>query len=152
MASHAPVAAAPKPKDYLSEDNTIPGGYRFALVSFVGPTLRQKNDKFGMKIRGCFVTSDEASAHAELLQATDGIVDIFMVEMGKWALVPPDVKDMQIGDIKYQEEYLNTLMKGYVESHEKAKATFSQRNQDVLADGIDKHLLPDEILPKPEAP
>jgi len=50
-------------QDYL----TVPGQL-FACVSFVGPDLPQKNEKFGMKIRGCFATRDEAARHAKRLQ------------------------------------------------------------------------------------
>jgi len=69
--------------DYLDEDTIVPNGQRFALVSFVGPELRQKNEKFGMKIRGCFATKEEAASHVKKLQAFDGSTDIFLLEVGK---------------------------------------------------------------------
>jgi hypothetical protein len=36
--------------DYLDEDAITPNGQRFALVSFVGPDCRQKNENFEKKI------------------------------------------------------------------------------------------------------
>jgi len=134
--------------DYLEEDTIVPQGQRFALVSFVGPEQRQKNDKLGMKIRGCFTTRDEAAAHVKKLQAFDGNVDIFMLEVGKWALIPPSIED--VDDVEYQEKYLNDLMKEYKESQLKAKELFNQRTEAVKNEGLDAHLLPSEILPKPE--
>lgn len=134
--------------DYLDEDTVVPNGQRFALVSFVGPQQRQKNDKLGMKIRGCFATRDEAAAHVKKLQAFDGYVDIFLLEIGKWALIPPSVDDIE--DVEYQEKYLQDLMKAYKESQLKAKELFKQRTEAVKSEGLDKHLLPEEVLPKPE--
>ena len=43
-------------------------GQIFALV--IDPRL-QKNDKFGIKIRGAFATRDEAANHAKRLQKED---------------------------------------------------------------------------------
>jgi hypothetical protein len=136
------------PVDYLDEDTIVPNGQRFALVSFVGPDLRQKNEKMGMKIRGCFATRDEAAAHVKKLQAFDGGVDIFLLEVGKWALIPPSTSD--IDDVEYQEKYLQDLMKEYKDSQLKAKELFNQRTEAVKNEGLDAHLLPDEIIPKPE--
>lgn len=133
--------------DYLDEDVFTPNGQRFCLVSFIGPELRQKNDKFGMKVRGCFTTKEEAAAHVKKLQATDKSVDIFMLEVGKWCLIPPQVSDVE--DVEYQEDYLNNLMKDYKESQLKAKEYFQERTEAVKAEGLDKHLLEDERLPPP---
>jgi hypothetical protein len=136
--------------DYLDEDTIVPNGQRFALVSFVGPEQRQKNDKMGMKIRGCFATREEAAAHVKKLQAFDGAVDIFLLEVGKWALIPPSTDD--IDDVEYQEKYLQDLMKGYKDSQLKAKEVFQDRTQAIKKDGLDPHLLPEERLPEPGEP
>ena len=142
-------AAAPAAVDYLDEDTIVPNGQRFALVSFVGPEQRQKNEKLGMKIRGCFATREEASSHVRKLQAFDGSVDIFMLEVGKWVPIPPSVEEIE--DVEYQEKYMNDLMKGYKESQLKAKEVFQERAEAIKKDGIDAHLLPEEILPAPAA-
>ena len=147
MSNPAPEPLVDPKADYLDEDTIVPNGQRFALVSFVGPEQRQKNEKIGMKIRGCFATREEAAAHVRKLQAFDGSVDIFMVEVGKWVPIPPSVDD--VDDVEYQEKYMNELMRGYRESQLKAKEVFNQRTEAIKRDGIDKHLLPGEILPKP---
>lgn len=136
--------------DYLDEDSIVPNGQRFALVSFVGPEQRQKNEKLGMKVRGCFGTQEEAAAHVKKLQSQDKSVDIFMLEVGKWVPVPPSIDDIE--DVQYQEQYLNNLMKGYKENQEKCKELFKERTEAIKKDGLDKHLLPEEIIerPKPE--
>lgn len=121
--------------DYLDEDTVVPNGQRFALVSFVGPECGQKNEKLGMKIRGCFGTQEEAAAHVKKLQAIDGSVDIFLLEVGKWALIPPDCMDIE--NVEYQEKYLQDLMKSYRESQLKAKELFQNRTDTVKTQGVE---------------
>lgn len=113
-------------QDYL----TVPGQY-FACVSFVGPDLPQKNEKFGMKIRGAFATRDEASSHAKRLQKEDALVDIYVVDMYKWLLIPPDRE--QIDDVHYQNEKLEEIMTKYKENQAAAAAMFEKRKRDAMA-------------------
>ena len=112
--------------DYL----TVPGQL-FACVSFVGPDLPQKNDKFGMKIRGCFQSRDEAGTHAKRLQKEDAIVDIYVVDMYKWLLIPPDRE--QIEDTHYQNEKLEEIMSKYRANQSQAAAMFEKRKRDMTA-------------------
>ena len=112
--------------DYL----TIPGQL-FACVSFVGPDLPQKNDLLGMKIRGCFPTRDEAAVHAKRLQKEDGVVDIYVVDMYKWLLIPPDRE--QISDVHYQNDKLEEIMTKYRENQSQAAAMFEKRKRDMVA-------------------
>ena len=113
-------------QDYL----TVPGQL-FACVSFVGPELPQKNDKFGMKIRGCFPSRDEAGTHAKRLQKEDAIVDIYVVDMYKWLLIPPDRE--QIEDTHYQNEKLEEIMTKYRANQSQAAAMFEKRKRDMVA-------------------
>ena len=112
--------------DYL----TVPGQL-FACVSFVGPDLPQKNDKFGMKIRGCVPSRDEAGTHAKRLQKEDAIVDIYVVDMYKWLLIPPDRE--QIEDTHYQNEKLEEIMTKYRANQSQAAAMFEKRKRDMMA-------------------
>ena len=116
--------------DYL----TIPGQL-FACVSFVGPDLPQKNDLLGMKIRGCFPTRDEAAVHAKRLQKEDGVVDIYVVDMYKWLLIPPD-RD-KIEDVHYANEKLEEIMTKYRENQSQAAAMFEKRKRDMVAKPLD---------------
>ena len=113
-------------QDYL----TVPGQL-FACVSFVGPDLPQKNDKFGMKIRGCFPSRDEAGTHAKRLQKEDAIVDIYVVDMYKWLLIPPD--RAQIEDTHYQNEKLEEIMSKYRANQSQAASMFEKRKRDMTA-------------------
>jgi hypothetical protein len=133
--------------DYIS----VPG-QRYALVSFVGPEFcRQKSGKFAMKIRGVFATQEEAKAFVKRIQRSgDNMVDIFLMEMGNWAPVPPD--PMGVETQEYQEQFLNDLMQGYAESQRSAKEVFADRKQKVMKEGLDAHLLPEERLPAPSGP
>jgi len=134
--------------DELDEDFVTVPGQVYALVSFVAPAgTNQRNDKFGMKIRGCFATKEEAHSHVRRLQQVDRTMDIYLVDMYKWLLIPPDPN--AIDDQEYQEEFLNTLIKGYRENQALAKQHFMERKEAVKAEGVDKHLLDHERLPPP---
>ena len=116
-------------QDYI----TVPGQV-FACVSFVGPDMPQKNEKFGMKIRGAFATRDEAASHAKRLQKEDALVDIYVVDMYKWLLIPPD-RD-QIEDVHYQNDKLEEIMTKYKENQSAAAAMFEKRKRDSIAKPI----------------
>jgi hypothetical protein len=117
-------------QDYL----TVPGQL-FACISFVGPDLPQKNEQLGMKIRGCFSTRDEAASHAKRLQKEDALVDIYVVDMYKWLLIPPQ-RD-QIENVHYQNEKLEEIMTKYRENQAAAAAMFEKRKRDMIAKPID---------------
>jgi len=117
-------------QDYL----TVPGQV-FACVSFVGPELPQKNDQLGMKIRGCFATRDEAATHAKRLQKEDALVDIYVVDMYKWLLIPPDRS--KIEDAHYANEKLEEIMTKYRENQAQAAAMFEKRKRDMVAKPIE---------------
>jgi hypothetical protein len=113
-------------QDYL----TVPGQY-FACVSFVGPEQPQKTDNLGMKIRGCFSTRDEAASHAKRLQKEDALVDIYVVDMYKWLLIPPN-RD-QIEDVHYQNDKLEEIMTKYRANQSAAASMFEKRKRDMMA-------------------
>lgn len=113
-------------QDYL----TVPGQL-YALISIVGPDMPQKNDQLGLKIRGCFATKEEAASHAKRLQKEDSVVDIYVVDMYKWLLIPPD-RD-QIDDVHYQNEKLEEIMTKYRQNQREASAMFEKRKRDMMA-------------------
>ena len=75
----------------LEQDYTTVPGQLFACLSIVGPECPQKNEKFGIKIRGAFSTRDEAANHAKRLQKEDSTFDIYVVDMYKWLLIPYEI-------------------------------------------------------------
>lgn len=115
----------------LEQDYTTVPGQLFACISLVGPECPQKNDKFGLKIRGCFATRDEAASHARRLQKEDATFDIYVVEMYKWLLIPPD-RD-HIEDVHYNDEKLEEIMTKYRENQALAAKMFEERKRDLMA-------------------
>ena len=120
-------------QDYL----TVPGQV-FACISFVGPDMPQKNEKLGMKIRGCFSTRDEAGQHAKRLQKEDALVDIYVVDMYKWLLIPPDRE--QIENTHFQNDKLEEIMVKYRQSQSAAAAMFEKRKRDMIAKPVEGDL------------
>jgi hypothetical protein len=122
-------------QDYL----TVPGQL-FALISMVGPDLPQKNEQLGLKIRGCFQTKEEAENHAKRLQKEDALVDIYVVDMYKWLLIPPN-RD-QIDNVHYQNEKLEEIMTKYRDNQRQAAMMFEKRKRDMMAKPIEGSATP----------
>ena len=118
---------------------TVPGQV-FALISLVGPDLPQKNEKLGLKLRGCFQTKEEAASHAKRLQKEDPMIDIYVVDMYKWLLIPPD-RD-QIDDTHYQNEKLEEIMTKYRQNQREAAVHFEKRKRDMMAKPIEGSATP----------
>ncbi len=102
----------------------------YACLSVVGPEAPQKNDKFGIKIRGAFASRDEAASHAKRLQKEDSTFDIYVVDMYKWLLIPPD--PTKIEDVHYTNEKLEEIMTGYKENQSEATRMFNERKRDMM--------------------
>jgi len=114
----------------LEQDYTTVPGQLFACLSVVGPEAPQKNDKFGVKIRGAFSTRDEAASHAKRLQKEDPTFDIYVVDMYKWLLIPPDAA--KIDDVHYQNEKLEEIMTGYRDNQAEAARLFQERKRGMM--------------------
>jgi len=111
----------------LETDYTTVPGQIYACLSVIGPEAPQKNDKFGIKIRGAFATRDEAANHAKRLQREDPTFDIYVVDMYKWLLIPPD--PTKIEDVHYTNEKLEEIMTGYKENQSQATRMFNERKE-----------------------
>jgi len=114
----------------LEQDYTTVPGQLYACLSVVGPEAPQKNDKFGIKIRGAFASRDEAASHAKRLQKEDSTFDIYVVDMYKWLLIPPD--PLKIEDVHYQNQKLEEIMTGYKENQAEATRMFNERKRDMM--------------------
>jgi hypothetical protein len=125
----------------LETDYTTVPGQAFACLSIVGPECPQKNEKFGIKIRGAFATRDEAANHAKRLQKEDGTFDIYVVDLYKWLLIPPDSD--KIEDVHYSNEKLEEIMSGYKENQSQAARMFSERKQS-MSETKSHHIAGDE--------
>ena len=114
----------------LEQDYTTVPGQLYACLSVVGPEAPQKNDKFGIKIRGAFASRDEAASHAKRLQKEDPTFDIYVVDMYKWLLIPPDAT--KIEDVHYQNQKLEEIMTGYRENQAEAARLFQERKRSMM--------------------
>ena len=114
----------------LETDYTTVPGQVFACLSVVGPECPQKNEKFGIKIRGCFSTRDEASNHAKRLQKEDATFDIYVVDMYKWLLIPPDTSHLD--DVHYVNDKLEEIMTKYKENQQMGAKMFEERKRDMM--------------------
>jgi len=115
----------------LEQDYTTVPGQLFACLSVVGPECPQKTDKFGIKIRGAFATRDEAASHAKRLQKEDSTFDIYVVDLYKWLLIPPDPSTIE--DAHYTNEKLEEIMTKYRENQSLAAKMFEERKRDMMA-------------------
>ena len=128
-------------------DYTTVPGQLYACLSVVGPECPQRNDKFGIKIRGAFPTRDEAEKHAKRLHKEDGTFDIYVVDMYKWLLIPPEID--KIDDVHYTNEKLEEIMNKYKENQRLAAAMFEQRKRDMMTKPMENSNTP-YIDPKDE--
>jgi hypothetical protein len=124
----------------LEQDYTTVPGQLYACLSVIGPECPQKNDKFGIKIRGAFNSREEAASHAKRLQKEDATFDIYVVDMYKWLLIPPD--PTVIEDVHYTNEKLDTLMSGYKENQQMAAKMFEERKRDMMDAGANTFIKP----------
>lgn len=138
----------------LEQDYTTVPGQLYACLSVVGPECPQRNDKFGIKIRGAFSTRDEAASHAKRLQKEDATFDIYVVDMYKWLLIPPD--PTAIEDVHYTNEKLEALMSGYRENQQMAAKMFQERKRDMMENGKNTFIKPGDenskYYTKPDEP
>jgi hypothetical protein len=120
--------------DYLFEDPPI-SNQKFACISIVTQKSVGENTEANIlrtiKIRGCYETEDEARKRAEFLSKSDpNKVSVFVGPVGKW--LPFDDDPKYAKDQVYQEKRLNDMMKGYMESQEKAKEFHEQRKNEMI--------------------
>ena len=124
----------------LAKDKLTVPGVSWACLSFVGnldggwvrPAEGAKYTEFMIKIRGAFGTKAEAEEHAKELQGLDSSVDIYVVNMYEWLLLPPPpVSEMD--NVKYTDERLQAIMDGYKENQRHAAQMFEKRKEDMTA-------------------
>jgi hypothetical protein len=132
--------------DYLSEDQPIPG-QKFALISIVGPNMKQKCDVWGLKIRGVADSLEKAKDMTKRIMRQDKDYDIYNVEVGKF--FPLAVEPYDIQDVEYENEQLNALVKNYLENKEKANEHWNERKQEMMKEALREGL---EQPEKPEHP
>lgn len=119
--------------DYLTEDAPIPS-QKYALISIVGPNMRQKCDVWGLKIRGVADSLDNAKALTKRIMKLDKDYDIYTVDIGKF--FPLAVEPYDVADVEYENNQLNDLIKSYLENKEKANEHWHHRKQEMMKEAI----------------
>lgn len=130
-------------KEFLDEDVIKVPGQNYVLLSFVGPDLNQKSDKYGLKVRGVFDTRTQAEDHAKRIIAMDPTFHVFVADMYRWLLMPPNAEDVE--EQVYPDTILNELINGHKESQQAAKEFFNSRVNELVSgdasiDTVDKAL------------
>lgn len=114
--------------DHLSEDPNI-SGQKYSCVSFVSPESDQFCAVTGFKIRGSYRTSEEAKRRAAQIMKFDPDFHVYICPVGKWVPYNPDPNE--IIEEKYQEGFLNNLVKGYKEQRIAASDFEFQRKNEL---------------------
>ena len=135
--------------DYLFEDPPLQS-QKFALVTIVGPNMPQKCDVWGLKIRGVAGSIEEAKKLSQKILRIDNNYDIYTVDIGKF--FPLVVNPLEINNVEYQNEQLNTLIKNYLENRETANDFWHKRKSDMIQEAIKEGKNQEELSNRPEHP
>jgi DNA repair exonuclease SbcCD ATPase subunit len=119
--------------DYLTEDPPIPS-QKYALISIVGPHMRQKCDVWGLKIRGVADSLETAKTLTKRIMKLDKDYDIYTVDIGKF--FPLAVEPYDVANVEYENQQLNDLIKNYLENKEKANEHWHHRKQEMIKEAI----------------
>lgn len=117
-----------KVEDILEEDRIQIPSQRYALISVVSPQSTQKHEQCGVKIRGAFGTKDEAEYHAKRLQKDDPNFDVYLVEMYKWLLIPPN--NEMIEDHQFADKLLQDIVQGHKEQQDLSRQHHEERKRE----------------------
>lgn len=121
--------------DYLTEDPPLPS-QKYALISIVGPHMRQKCDVWGLKIRGVADSLETAKTLTKRIMKLDKDYDIYTVDVGKF--FPLAVEPYDVANVEYENQQLNDLIKNYLENKEKANEHWHQRKQEMMKAAINE--------------
>ena len=96
--------------------------------------MRQKCDVWGLKIRGVADSLESAKALSKRIMRIDKDYDIYTVDVGKF--FPLNVEPYDVGNVEYENQQLNDLIKNYLENKEKANEHWHKRKQDMMKEAI----------------
>ena len=125
--------------DFLDEDTTLPSGQKYALISVVAPHSSQKANTCAVKIKGVFESKEDAQNYVKKLMKLDNSFDIFLVEMGKWLAIPPNISSIE--DQEFQEKELNEIIQGHKEQQILAKSHFEQRKREEIDKALEDSMV-----------
>ena len=79
----------------------------------------------GIKLRGSYITQEEAEMRAKILRENDSSHDVYVGQVGMWMPFDPDA--YKTGKVDYLESELNNLMHAKQKNEEEAKDEFDKR-------------------------
>jgi hypothetical protein len=128
-------------------DSIRSGDFQFCVISIVerDPTrqrLETPEGCIGVKVRGAFATRKECEEHIEKLGQLDTENDMYVVDMYKFLMLPPDKDNIET---KYREEYLQDLFSTYKESQETAHAHLKDVETKQMKKAMETPVHPTEI-------
>ena len=92
----------------------------------------------GLKIRGTFLTQDEAERNCKKLRQNDPSHNIYVAPCGVW--LPWDPKSDKLSRVDYLEPELNRLHEEKIKNELLAKAEFDQRIKDTKRKAIEENI------------
>jgi len=128
----------PDTQDWLLEDPAF-GELTHVLVSVVSPTrTNQRGVEPAVKVWGCFGSAGEAAEHARGLQTQ---FDLYILQMGKWALAPPDPAQPPAE----AEAELQGLVRSYMQDLSASKEDFLRRKDELMSNPPPVAAMPAEL-------
>lgn len=136
----------PRDRDYLDEDRILKKNIKhqnYFVVSFLTPSSFPKSQRhraegfnvWGVKIRGCFETEDDANERMRHLQEINKSDNIYPGEVGD--LYPIDFDMDNVDEVKYREGRMNTYLDAYKDVIEEGEEREEQRNNDNINPDLD---------------
>jgi hypothetical protein len=114
----------------LDEDSVKIHEQNFAVISFIGPTLTAKTEKYGLRIMGIFDTIEEASDHIEEFEEDEKMFDTVVAELYKFLPSYPSFAKESQKDI---DKLLNEKIINYKREREIAKIKFETRKNKLMS-------------------
>lgn len=117
-------------EDYLMEDPQV-FNQNYFILSYLLPDEQNEIKSPSIKVRGSFKTQEDCEKRIQKLKNIDPYFNMYVCEVGKFGSLLPDeeIQKMDDVDIQYRESILNTMVKEYQDSKDKADAEFERRKR-----------------------
>ena len=113
----------------ILQKGEVINNHRYCVVSFVGPTMRQKHEVYGIKVYCATEDRETADAFAEQIrEKEEGVFDVYVMDTNAWA--PLDVSPEEIKDQRFAQQILDEMLHKQKENHERAQSDFEKKVQE----------------------
>ena len=97
-----------------------------------------KTSMRGVKVRGVYLTKDEAAKRAKSLSRKDSTFNVFVGQVGYW--LPWDPCADNVDKEVFQDDQLNTLMEGYEKNNIDREIFYEEVKQDKVKAARDEYI------------